>query len=132
MRCVVQPDVVQPFQGDGLDWSEFAVFMKVEDIPNTEKILRAYTPEQVLKMQQALFRMRRRFAWSSTNFNPFRDMGTQVGACWCWCCWCCACYLPTCVHARHMRSDVFLRMSLCRGLACVLCCSGGMAAFERV
>jgi len=74
----VQPDVVQPFEGDGLDWSEFAVQLGKEDIPNLEQILRAIPSEAVAKKRDAMERVKRRFIWSSTNYDPFRELSQEV------------------------------------------------------
>lgn len=72
---VVQPDVYQPFEGDGLKWEEFSVRVKNEDIPKLETILRSYSREQIRGFQRAMWGVRRRFMWSSTNLNPFSRGG---------------------------------------------------------
>jgi len=76
----VQPNVVQPFEGDGLDRSEFAVQLRKEDIPNLEQILRAIPSEAIAKKHDAMERVKRRFIWSSTNYSPFQLLGQEVSA----------------------------------------------------
>eukprot|EP00271_Cylindrocystis_brebissonii_P018260 TRINITY_DN5097_c0_g1_i1.p1 TRINITY_DN5097_c0_g1~~TRINITY_DN5097_c0_g1_i1.p1 ORF type:complete len:809 (-),score=113.99 TRINITY_DN5097_c0_g1_i1:232-2547(-) len=75
---VIQPSVIQAFEGDLLDWEEFAIFLQVEDIPNIVSILRAIPPETLEAKQEGCKRVWTRFAWTSPAINPLKSHPQKV------------------------------------------------------
>jgi len=77
----LQPFTYQAFEGDGLDWNEFGVMLAKEDIPKLHEILKAISPEEIQKKQEAMERVKLRFIWGSTTFNPFQQFMPQEVGC---------------------------------------------------
>lgn len=75
---LAQPNVVQPFQGDGLNWDDFAVILTLEDVPRLHHILRDMPEAEVRRKQDGCFRVRSRFVWSSYSANPLDFLPQEV------------------------------------------------------
>ncbi|GJP79125.1 hypothetical protein CLOP_g9376 [Closterium sp. NIES-67] len=65
------PHVVQPFEGDGTDWTRLAVILSKADIPNLPRILRAIPESERRKKRLAMREEWLKFVWASTQLNPF-------------------------------------------------------------
>lgn len=67
-RCI-QPDVVQAFEGDLLDWTDFGVRLEFGDIENLKKILRAIQKGERESKRRNMRKIWPRFVWARTNFT---------------------------------------------------------------
>lgn len=96
-----QPYTYQAFEGDGLDWNEFGVVLRKEDIPSLDSILKAIPAEAIRQKQEALGRVKLKFIWGATTFNPFdRFVSPQVGS---MCPWLLPCSLALALDANPTR-----------------------------
>lgn len=79
---VIQPNVVQPLEGDLLDWNDFGVVLTMEDIPRIEKVLRAIPEKERVKKRNACRQIWPRFTWTSGSHNPLQVYPKEVQDQW--------------------------------------------------
>ncbi|GJP42295.1 hypothetical protein CLOM_g1880 [Closterium sp. NIES-68] len=77
---VIQPDVLLPFEGDGVDWSLLSYRLSIRDIPQLHERLQAIPPEDIEVKQKRLQQLWPLFIWSAPQFNPvdFLPEGAQM------------------------------------------------------
>ncbi|CAI5462006.1 unnamed protein product [Closterium sp. Yama58-4] len=77
---VIQPDVLLPFEGDGVDWSLVSYRLNIRDIPQLHERLQAIPPEDIELKQKHLRQLWPLFIWSAPQFNPvdFLPEGAQM------------------------------------------------------
>ncbi|CAI7847398.1 unnamed protein product [Closterium sp. NIES-54] len=68
---IIQPHVVQPFEGDGTDWSRLAVILSKADIPHLPRILSSIPDPERRAKRRAMLDEWVKFVWASTQLNPF-------------------------------------------------------------
>ena len=78
LRRCLQPNVVQAFEGDLLNWNEFGVRLEFGDIENLENILRAIPVEERERKRGNMRKIWARFVWASNNLNPIHMYPKEV------------------------------------------------------
>ena len=61
----VQDHIVQPWEGDLLDWADFSLRVANTDLPRLADILAAVTPAEIARLQAGLAAVWPRFLWHS-------------------------------------------------------------------
>jgi hypothetical protein len=61
----VQDNIVQPWEGEYLDWADFSIRVANEDMPQLADILQQVTPEEIQRLQEGMQRVWPRFLWHS-------------------------------------------------------------------
>lgn len=79
---LLQPFTYQAYEGDGLDWNEFGIVMGKDSIPRINEILREIPQDVIDRKRSAMERVRNRFIWTSTNYNPFKKSPQEVSSFW--------------------------------------------------
>ncbi|CAI7933041.1 unnamed protein product [Closterium sp. NIES-54] len=67
---VIQPEVLLPFEGDGVDWTLVSYRLNIRDIPQLHERLQAIPPEDIELKQKRLRQLWPLFIWSAPQFNP--------------------------------------------------------------
>lgn len=75
---VLQPSVVQAYEGELLNWEDFSVVLKFEDIANISQILRSIPQKVIDKKRAHCAKVWTRFVWTSPSLNPFSSYPKEV------------------------------------------------------
>lgn len=78
----VQDNIVQPWEGEYLDWADFSIRVANEDMPQLADILQQVTPEEIQRLQEGMQRVWPRFLWHSAlevSGSPWCCAGDRRG-----------------------------------------------------
>eukprot|EP00897_Mesotaenium_endlicherianum_P004284 jgi/Mesen1/3884/ME000208S02901 len=79
---VVQENVVQPYDGELLDWKDLGLVLSNADLPRLPEILAGVSEEERAKKVEAMRTLWPRFVWTAPSQPSLADLGVLNGEKW--------------------------------------------------
>eukprot|EP00271_Cylindrocystis_brebissonii_P023662 TRINITY_DN9917_c0_g2_i1.p1 TRINITY_DN9917_c0_g2~~TRINITY_DN9917_c0_g2_i1.p1 ORF type:complete len:308 (-),score=25.29 TRINITY_DN9917_c0_g2_i1:33-833(-) len=79
---IIQPDTVQPLEGDFLDWNDLGFVWNKSTMPVMEQLLREIPPETLGRKRATIRNMWTSFVWTSGSYNPLEVFPQAVQDKW--------------------------------------------------